>query len=106
MNPSQQQTTAATEAKAADLLDKIAEETARIGARYMPTLTVKQFTEREKMLAELKAMLVEGTDYGTIPGTPKPTLYQRQHEPKRGFNLASCLAHVYDLILGRSSDQK
>ncbi len=56
------------------LLDQIAEETARVGARYMPTLTVKQFTEREKLLRELKEMLMEGVDYGVIPGTEKPTL--------------------------------
>ena len=61
---------------APSLLEQITAERERIGARYMPTLTVKQFTEREKMLAELRGMLVEGTDYGTIPGTPKPTLYQ------------------------------
>lgn len=59
------------------LLDQIvAENKASIGARYMPTLTVKQFSEREKMLDELKALLKEGVDYGTIPGTPKPSLYK------------------------------
>lgn len=60
------------------LLDRIAEETAieqaRVGARYMPTLTPKQFTEREHLIKELREMLVEGTDYGVIPGTEKPTL--------------------------------
>lgn len=56
------------------LLDQIAEETARMGARYMPTLTVEQFTKREKLLRELKDMLVPDVDYGTIPGTKKPTL--------------------------------
>jgi hypothetical protein len=67
------------------LLDQIVEETererAKIGARYMPTLTVKQFTEREKLLKELREMLIgptkehpEGVDYGVIPGTEKPTL--------------------------------
>ncbi|HVP49876.1 MAG TPA: hypothetical protein VMT56_01505 [Candidatus Bathyarchaeia archaeon] len=64
------------EDKPVSLLDRIAEERERIGARYMPTLTVKQFGERENMLKQLREMLVEGTDYGTIPGTPKPTLYQ------------------------------
>lgn len=60
----------------ASILDRIAEETMRIGARYMPTLTVKQFTTREKLLRELKELLVEGVDYGVIPGTDKnkPTL--------------------------------
>lgn len=56
------------------LLDQIAEETARVGARYMPTLSVRQFGEREQLLRELKEMLVEGIDYGVIPGTDKPTL--------------------------------
>jgi hypothetical protein len=64
------------EAPGPSLLDRIAEETAGMGARYMPTLTVKQYVDREKMILELKAMLVEDTDYGTIPGTEKPTLYQ------------------------------
>ena len=58
------------------LLDTIVEERERIGARYMPTLTVKQFVEREGQLKELKELLVKDVDYGTIPGTPKPTLYQ------------------------------
>lgn len=61
------------------LLDQIAEETARAAAqassRYMPTLSVKQFTERERQLRELKELLLEGVDYGAIPGTTdKPTL--------------------------------
>ena len=56
------------------LLEQLADETARIGSRYIPTLTVKQFTEREKLLRELKEMLMEGVDYGVIPGTEKPTL--------------------------------
>jgi len=74
---------ATQEYNAPSLLDQITAERERIGARYMPTLTVKQFSERERALAELKAMLVgpskenpQGVDYGTIPGTPKPTLYQ------------------------------
>lgn len=69
-------TNAAGEPIAESLLDRIVEERERIGARYMPTLTVKQFIEREGQLRELKELLVKDTDYGTIPGTPKPTLYQ------------------------------
>lgn len=60
------------------LLDSIVSESA---SRYMPTLTVKQFSERERMLREIKDMLVgptpdnpQGIDYGVIPGTTKPTL--------------------------------
>ena len=56
------------------LLDQIVEEQAHVASRYMPILTPKQFTEREKLIAELRAMLVEGVDYGVIPGTEKPTL--------------------------------
>ena len=56
------------------LLDRLVEEQQRTATRYMPTLTIPQFTEREKMLRELKAMLVEGVDYGAIPGTDKPVL--------------------------------
>lgn len=55
-------------------LDRIAEQTALIGQRYMPTLSPKQFSEREGLLRELRDMLVEGVDYGVIPGTEKPTL--------------------------------
>jgi hypothetical protein len=73
MQPNEQPRTVTTEP---DILSRIAEETARIGARYMPTLSVQDFAKREGMLAELRSMLMEGTDYGTIPGTPKPTLYQ------------------------------
>lgn len=61
---------------AALLEQMVAENKASIGSRYMPTLTVKQFSERESMLNELKSLLKEGIDYGTIPGTPKPTLYK------------------------------
>ncbi len=64
--------------KPQSLLDSIAEEMAReqarVGSRYMPTLTPKQFTEREQLIKDLREMLVEGTDYGVIPGTEKPTL--------------------------------
>jgi hypothetical protein len=57
------------------LLDRVVEEQQRNAARYMPTLTVKQFSEREHMLRELKALLVEGIDYGKIPGAgDKPVL--------------------------------
>ena len=57
------------------LLDRVVEEQQRNAARYMPTLTVKQFSEREHMLRELKALLVEGVDYGKIPGAgDKPVL--------------------------------
>ncbi len=70
------QPTKQTEYAEPSLLDRIVEERERIGARYMPTLTVKQFVEREGQLRELKELLVKDTDYGTIPGTPKPTLYQ------------------------------
>jgi len=67
--------TVAVEHAEASLLDRIAEETQRSAARYMPTLSVKQFSEREQMLRELKALLVEGIDYGPIPGTSdKPVL--------------------------------
>lgn len=64
----------ARELQERNLLDRIVEQQAEVGARYMPTLTVKQFTEREKLLRELKDMLVEGIDYGVIPGTEKPVL--------------------------------
>jgi hypothetical protein len=66
----------APETLTTSLLDRIVEERERLGARYMPTLTVKQFSERENLLRELKNMLVENVDYGVIPGTDKnkPTL--------------------------------
>jgi len=69
------------ELPAMSLLDRIAEQKAETATRYMPTLTVEQFSEREKMLRQIKEMLVgptpdhpEGVDYGIIPGTAKPTL--------------------------------
>lgn len=39
----------------------------------MPPATVKQ---RMAEIAQYKAVMLEGEDFGTIPGTPKPTLYQ------------------------------
>lgn len=73
MQPASNPASAATTERG--LLDQIVQDRqTEAAARYMPTLTVKQFGEREKMLRELKGMLVEGTDYGAIPGTDKPTL--------------------------------
>lgn len=69
---------AATIERPKGLLDQIAEEQERrkadIASRYMPTLSPKQFTERQKLMQELREMLVERVDYGVIPGTEKPTL--------------------------------
>lgn len=74
MNPTQP-LSAPPELRTDSLLDRIAEETQRTATRYMPTLSVKQFTEREHMLRELKALLVDGIDYGVVPGTnDKPVL--------------------------------
>lgn len=60
------------------LLEQIADEQAHrqaeMASRYMPTLTPKQFTDRENLIAELRDMLVKDVDYGVIPGTEKPTL--------------------------------
>lgn len=73
MNPSEQQATTQIAIRPS-LLDQIVEEQARVASRSMPSLTPKQFSEREKLIAELREMLVEGVDYGVIPGTDKPTL--------------------------------
>jgi hypothetical protein len=70
----------------ASILDRIAEETQRTATRYMPTLTVKQFSEREQMLRELKALLVEDIDYGKIPGVgDKPVLFKSGAEKLCAF---------------------
>lgn len=58
------------------LLEEITDRQADVASRYMPTLTPKQFTDREKLIQEFREMLVEGIDYGVIPGTEKPTLLQ------------------------------
>lgn len=62
------------EAEGVNLLDRIVDKTSEAAARYMPTLTVRQFTERQRMLLELKELLIEGVDYGVIPSTDRPTL--------------------------------
>lgn len=60
------------------LLDKIAEENARAQAEtarlYTPALSVDQFMEREALLDKLVSRMVEGVDYVTLPGNPKPFL--------------------------------
>jgi len=97
-SPTTQQTAPNVIEQKESLLDQIAAETARLGMRYMPTLTVKQFTEREAMLKELKEMLVEGTDYGTIPGTPKPTLYQAGAQKICAF-FGYAPIYVFDVVI-------
>ena len=41
----------------------------------MPVMRVQHFLERRQAIKEmLQQVMVDGVDYGTIPGTPKPTL--------------------------------
>jgi hypothetical protein len=43
----------------------------------MPVLNFQQFLQRrEVMYSMLNQVMLKDTDYGTIPGTPKPTLYK------------------------------
>lgn len=71
----------------AKLLEQIVEENrSAIAARYMPTLTVKEFSARERMLKELKDILVEGIDYGkSFEGQEKPTLLKPGAEKINAF---------------------
>ena len=47
------------------------------GAALMPALELGQAVTRYNYLKELvKTVMVEGLHYGTVPGTPKPTLYK------------------------------
>ena len=59
------------------LLDQIVEQQALTASRYMPVMTPAQAIMRRDAIAQLKQLvLVEGVDYGVIPGTDKPTLYK------------------------------
>lgn len=59
----------------ASLLDEIVERQAALGARYMPAMSIEQAIERHKLLKRyIGEVLVEGEDYGKIPGAEKPTL--------------------------------
>lgn len=64
------------EVRTQSILEQMVEENRTSNAaRYMPTLTVSEFSAREKMLKEIKEMLVEGVDYGkSFEGQEKPTL--------------------------------
>jgi hypothetical protein len=42
----------------------------------MPVMDISQTIERAEFLKRIKQYLVEGEDYGVIPGTDKPTLYK------------------------------
>lgn len=44
---------------------------------FMPALSIEQARDRyERFRAFVQSQMREGTDFGTIPGTPKPTLYK------------------------------
>lgn len=83
MHPQQVQTPPPTvlEPPKRSLLDEIVEDNRIAGARYMPVMSPKQAKARMVAIQELKDLcLVEGIDFGTIPGTgtkdkpAKPTL--------------------------------
>lgn len=74
-----QQTTTAPAAAVMEksLLDTIIDRQAEIASRYMPVMDTAQVVKRMKAIQELKELvLVEGIDYGVIPGTDKPTLFK------------------------------
>lgn len=57
------------------LLDRIVEQQAQVASRYMPVMDTAQVLKRMKAIKDLKELvLVEGVDYGVIPGTDKPVL--------------------------------
>lgn len=60
------------------LIDEIVDENRIAGARYMPVMSPRQAQARMVAIEELKNLcLIDGVDYGKIPGTPKdakPTL--------------------------------
>lgn len=61
------------------LLDRIVDRQAEAAARLMPVMTIAQTRLRQKAIQELKELILEeglDRDYGTIPGTKKPTLLQ------------------------------
>lgn len=62
------------------LLDRIAEEDARVASRYRPVLTVEDSIKRYKAIERfVRECMTEGIDYGKPPGFPaesKPFLYK------------------------------
>src|SRR5262245_22185428 len=45
--------------------------------RFMPVLSVAQAVERRAAMVEyVQTLMVEGVDFGTIPGSSKPSLYK------------------------------
>lgn len=77
MEPTQQQTAIVTAAEARGLrLEDMEVRRAEAAGRYMPVMTLETIRQREEVLQAIRGMLVDGQDYGTIPGTPKPALFQ------------------------------
>lgn len=84
------------------LLDEIVAQQQEIASRYMPVMSPSQAVTRMKAIKELKDLvLVEGEDYGKIPGTDKPTLLKPGAE-----KIASFFGYVprYELLPGSLED--
>jgi hypothetical protein len=59
------------------LLDSIVEEQHRAAARYQPVMQPEQVAERYKQLKwYIENVMLEGVDYGTVPGIDKPFLFK------------------------------
>lgn len=60
-----------------NLLDRIVERQADIASRYKPVMDNQESIQRFRELAEyIKNGLVEGEDYGRVPGVEKPFLFK------------------------------
>lgn len=46
-------------------------------SRFMPVMSIQSAVQRRDVIVQaVKHLMKDGQDFGTIPGTPKPTLYQ------------------------------
>lgn len=61
----------------ATLLDSILEKRQSVADRYKPVLSIKESIDRfEEIKRYVKAAMIEGEDYGHVPGVEKPFLFQ------------------------------
>lgn len=77
METTAQQTAIVTTDQARGLrLEDMEVRRAEAASRYLPVMNLESIRQREEVLQAIRGLLLEGQDYGTIPGTPKPALYQ------------------------------
>jgi hypothetical protein len=93
LNPQTQHPSVLEAAAPLSLLDRIAEEQAvsqaQVASRYQPVMPIEEAIKRQEVLQIfMRKLLVDGIDYGKIPGTPpdsKPVLLKPGAEKVMAF---------------------